>query len=65
MENIFEIIETLKEVGVPKATTIEILHELIDNGNEYMTTDDVNNLLKEKLEIDSYIALLSHFKLGA
>lgn len=58
MEKESYIIETLANIGVEKETTLEIMHELLFNPNQYADNqDNIDTMLQEKLGIDLYITL--------
>jgi len=58
MEKEYYIIETLANIGVEKETTLEIMHELLFNSNQYADNqDNIDTMLREKLGIDLYITL--------
>ena len=58
MEKEYYIIETLANIGVEKETTLEIMHELLFNSNQYADNqDNIDTMLQEKLGIDLYITL--------
>ena len=62
MKDILKIIEAFRECNVPKETALKIIYELSHNCNLYVGNDDaIDELLKSKLSIDSYIALRSYF----
>ncbi len=59
---VFKIVEILKEAGVSKTTATDILQELIVNNGKYAGNKDaINELLIDKLDIDTYIRLFSTF----
>ena len=52
------IIETLANIGVPKETTLEIMHELLFNSSKYSDNQDaIDTMLQEKLGIDLLLSL--------
>jgi hypothetical protein len=58
------IIETLANIGVPKETTLEIMHELLLNSSNYADNQDaIDTMLQEKLGIDLYITLKQYIKI--
>jgi hypothetical protein len=58
------IIETLANIGVPKETTLEIMHELLLNSSNYADNQDaIDTMLQEKLGIDLYITLTQYIKI--
>ena len=64
MEEENHIIETLANIGVPKETTLEIMHELLFNSSKYSDNQDViDTMLQEKLGIDLYITLTQYKKI--
>jgi hypothetical protein len=64
MEEEKHIIETLANIGVPKETTLEIMHELLFNSSKYSDNQDViDTMLQEKLGIDLYITLTQYKKI--
>lgn len=64
MEEEKHIIETLANIGVPKETTLEIMHELLFNSSKYVDNQDaIDTMLQEKLGIDLYITLKQHKKI--
>ena len=64
MEEEKHIIETLANIGVPKETTLEIMHELLFNSSKYTDNKDaIDTMLKEKLGIDLYITLTQYKKI--
>jgi hypothetical protein len=61
MEEEKHIIETLANIGVPKETTLEIIHELLFNSSKYADNQDaIDTMLQEKLGIDLYITLTQY-----
>jgi hypothetical protein len=61
MEEEKHIIETLANIGVPKETTLEIMHELLFNSSKYADNqDNIDTMLQEKLGIDLYITLIQY-----
>jgi len=65
MEKEKNIIETLVNIGVPKETTLEIMHELLFNSSKYADNQDaIDTMLQEKLGIDLYITLKQYKKLN-
>ena len=58
------IIETLANIGVPKETTLEIMHELLFNSSKYVDNQEaIDTMLIEKLGVDLYITLIQYKKL--
>lgn len=65
MEEEKHIIETLANIGVPKETTLEIMHELLFNSNKFAGNQDaIDTMLQEKLGIDLYITLIQYKNLN-
>ena len=64
MEEEKHITETLANIGVPKETTLEIMHELLFNSSKYSDNQDaIDTMLQEKLGIDLYITLTQYKKI--
>ena len=65
MEEITIVIKALAEIGVPKETTLEIMHEIVFNASKYAGNKEaIDSMFREKLDIDSYIALNSYVKIN-
>ena len=64
MEEEKHIIETLANIGVPKETILEIMHELLFNSSKYSDNQyAIDTMLQEKLGIDLYITLTQYKKI--
>lgn len=61
-EKLIQALNALKDAGATKEETLSIMYELVDNSSKYADKPEmVDELLKEKLTLDTYIALRSSF----
>lgn len=64
MKKEINIIKILAEAGVSKEVTLQIMYELLNRSSHYADNlENIDSLLKQKLNIDEYISIQQYVKI--